>query len=80
MGSGAIDGRLVPPRGGACDRGNAGLALLALSFLAYAIVAGLALGTLTALAAGLTVVTAVELAAIVSLGLGAWAQVREIYR
>jgi hypothetical protein len=58
----------------------AGLALLAVSFLAYAIVAGLALGTLTALAVGLTVVTAVELAAIVALGLAAWTRVRELYR
>ena len=57
-----------------------GLALLAVSFLAYAIVAGLALGTLTALAVGLTVVTAVELAAIVALGLAAWTRVRELYQ
>jgi hypothetical protein len=57
-----------------------GLALLAISFLAYAIVAGLAFGTLTALGAGLTVVTAVELAAIVALGLAAWTRVRELYR
>jgi hypothetical protein len=56
-----------------------GLALLAISFLAYAIVAGLALGTLTALAVGLTVVTAVELTAIVALGLAAWTRVRELY-
>lgn len=58
----------------------AGLALLAISFLAAAIVAGLAFNTLTALGAGLTVVTAVELAAIVALGLSAWTRVRELYR
>ena len=58
----------------------AGLALLTLSFLAAAVVAGLALGTLAALATGLTVVTAVELAAFVALGLAAWTQVRAVYR
>lgn len=58
----------------------AGLALLAISFLAAAIVAGLAFSSLTALGAGLTVVTAVELAAIVALGLGAWTRVRELYQ
>jgi len=58
----------------------AGLALLAVSFLAAGIVAGLSFSTLTALGAGLTVVTAVELAAVVALGLGAWARVRELYR
>jgi hypothetical protein len=58
----------------------AGLGLLALSFLAYAIVAGLAFGTLTALGAGLTAVTAIELAAVVALGLAAWTRVRELYR
>jgi hypothetical protein len=57
-----------------------GLALLAVSFLAYAVVAGLDFGTLTALGAGLTVVTAVELAAVVALGLAAWTRVRELYR
>jgi uncharacterized membrane protein len=57
-----------------------GLALLAMSFLAYAIVAGLDFGTLTALGVDLTVVTAVELAAVVALGLAAWAQVRELYK
>lgn len=57
-----------------------GLALLAISFLAAAIVAGLAFSTLTALGAGLTVVTAVELAAVVALGLAAWTRVRELYR
>jgi hypothetical protein len=57
-----------------------GLALLAVSFLAYAIVAGLAFSTLTALGAGLTVVTAVELAAVVALGLAAWTRVGELYR
>lgn len=57
-----------------------GLALLAVSFLAYAVVAGLAFSTLTALGAGLTVVTAVELAAVVACGLAAWTRVRELYR
>jgi hypothetical protein len=56
----------------------AGLALLAVSFLAAAIVAGLAFGTLTALGVALTVVTAVELAAVVALGLAAWTRVREL--
>ena len=56
-----------------------GLALLAVSFLAYAVVAGLDFDTLTALGAGLTVVTAVELAAVAALGLAAWARVRELY-
>ena len=56
----------------------AGLALLAISFLAAAIVAGLAFGTLTALGVALTVVTAVELAAVVALGLAAWTRVREL--
>jgi hypothetical protein len=58
----------------------AGLALLTLSFLAAAIVAGLALGTAAALATGLTVVTAVELAAFVALGLAAWTQLKATYR
>ncbi len=57
-----------------------GLALLAISFFAAAIVAGLAFGTGTALGAGLTVVTAAELAAVVALGLAAWTRVRELYR
>jgi hypothetical protein len=56
-----------------------GLALLALSFLAYAIVAGLAFSTPTALGAALTAVTAVELAAVIALGLAAWTRVRELY-
>jgi hypothetical protein len=56
-----------------------GLALLAVSFLAAAIVAGLAFGTLTALGAGLAVVTAVELAGVAALGLAAWTQVRELH-
>jgi hypothetical protein len=58
----------------------AGLALLAVSFLAAAIVAGLAFGTLTALGAGLATVTAFELAAVVALGLAAWTRVHELYR
>jgi hypothetical protein len=57
----------------------AGLALLAMSFLAAAIVAGLAFGTLTALGAALTVVTAVELAAVAVVGVAAWTRVREMY-
>jgi hypothetical protein len=57
-----------------------GLALLAVSFLAYAVVAGLAFSTLTALGAGLTVVTAIELAAVAAVGLAAWTRVRELYR
>jgi hypothetical protein len=56
-----------------------GLALLTLSFLAAAIVAGLAFGTLPALGAGLAVVTAGELAAVAALGLAAWTRVRELY-
>lgn len=58
----------------------AGLALLAISFLAAAIVAGLAFGTLTALGAGLAVVTAVELAAVTVLGVAAWTRLRELYK
>ena len=58
----------------------AGLALLAISFLAYAIVAGLAFGALTALGTGFAVVNAVELAAVAALGLAAWTRVRELYR
>ena len=57
-----------------------GLALLTLAFLAAAIVAGLAFGTLAALGAGLAVVTAVELAGVAALGLSAWARVRELYK
>ncbi len=56
----------------------AGLGLLAISFLAAAVVAGLAFGTLTALGVALAVVTAVELAAVVALGLAAWTRVREL--
>jgi hypothetical protein len=58
----------------------AGLVLLAVSFLAAAVVAGLAFGTLTALAAGLTIITAVELAGVLALGVAAWTRVRELYR
>jgi hypothetical protein len=57
----------------------AGLVLLAASFLAAAVVAGLAFGTASALSIALTVVTAVELAAIVALGLAAWTRVAELY-
>lgn len=57
-----------------------GLGLLAISFLAYAVVAGLAFATLTALGVGLSIVTAVELAAVAALGLAAWTRVRELYR
>ena len=56
-----------------------GLALLAVSFLANAIVAGLSFGTLTALGVGLTVVAAVELAGVIALGLAAWTRVRALY-
>ena len=56
-----------------------GLVILAVSFLAAAIVAGLTLSTLTALGAGLTVITAIELAGIVALGLAAWTRLRELY-
>jgi hypothetical protein len=55
-----------------------GLGLLTVSFLAAAIVAGLAFGALTALGVGLAVVTAVELAGVVALGLAAWTRVREL--
>ena len=58
----------------------AGLALLAVSFLASAIVAGLSFGSFAALGTSLTIVTAVELAAVVALGLSAWTRVRELYR
>jgi hypothetical protein len=57
----------------------AGLLLLAASFLAAAIVAGLALGTLTAQGAGLAIVAAIELAGFVVLGLAAWTRLRELY-
>jgi hypothetical protein len=57
----------------------AGLVILAVSFLGAAIVAGLSFRTLTGLGAGLTVVTAVELAGVVVLGLAAWTRVRELY-
>ena len=57
-----------------------GLALLAVWFLAAAIVAGLAFGTLTALGAGLAAVTAVELAGVAALGLAAWTRVQDLYK
>jgi hypothetical protein len=57
----------------------AGLLLLALSFLAAAIVAGLGLSTLPAQGVGLGIVAAIELAAFVVLGLAAWTRVRELY-
>jgi len=50
------------------------------SFLAAAIVAGLAFGTLTALGVSLVVVTAIELAGVAVLGVASWTQVRELYR
>jgi hypothetical protein len=56
-----------------------GLALLAISFLAYAIVAGLAFSTSAGLGVGLTIATVVELAAVVALGLAAWTRLRELY-
>ena len=58
----------------------AGLGLLAVYFLAGAIAAGASFHSLTALAAAYSVVTAVELAAVVALGLAAWIRVRELYR
>ena len=57
-----------------------GLALLAVSFLAAAIVAGFAFSTLTALGAGLAAVTAIELAGVAALGLAAWTRVHELYK
>lgn len=57
-----------------------GLALLAVSFLAAAVVAGLAFGTLPALGAGLAVVTAVALAGFAALGVAAWTQLRELHK
>ena len=56
-----------------------GLALLAISFLAYAVVA---CGLRHAVRAGGRgpVVTAVELAGVAVLGLAAWTRVRELYR
>ena len=56
-----------------------GLALLAASFLVDAIVAGLDFNTLTALGVSLTIVAAVELAAVMALGLATWTRVRELY-
>jgi hypothetical protein len=58
----------------------AGLLLLAVSFLAAAIVAGLAPATLSAEGAGLGIAAAIELAAFVVLGLAAWTRLRELYR
>ena len=58
----------------------AGLGLFAASFLVGAVVAGLGFRTASALSIGLTVVTTVELAAIVALGLAAWTRVAELYR
>jgi hypothetical protein len=57
-----------------------GLALLAVSFLAAAIVAGLNFSTLGALGAGLAVATAVELLGVAALGVVAWLQLREVYK
>jgi len=56
-----------------------GLALLALSFLAVAIVAGLAFGTLAALGVALAVVTAIGLAGVAALGVAAWTKLRELH-
>jgi hypothetical protein len=56
-----------------------GLALFAVSFLAYAIVAGVDFGSVGALSAALTIVDAVGLAAAAVLGLAAWTQVRALY-
>jgi len=57
----------------------AGLSLLAVSFLAAAIEAGVGPSTLTAQGVGLGIVAAIELAAFVVLGLAAWTRVRELY-
>jgi hypothetical protein len=57
-----------------------GLVLLAISFLAYAIVSGLDFSTLAALGASFTIIIAIELAGIVALSLAAWTRVRELYR
>jgi hypothetical protein len=56
-----------------------GLALLAVSFLARAVVAGADFGTSSALGAGLTVVDAVGLAAVAVLAIAAWTQVRALH-
>jgi hypothetical protein len=58
----------------------AGLALLAVSFLATAIVAGLNFDSLSALGAGLAIVAAFQLLGIAALGLSGWTQVRELYK
>jgi hypothetical protein len=57
-----------------------GLVLLAVSFLAYAIVSGLNFSTLAALGVSFTIIIAIELAGIVALSLAAWTRVRELYR
>ncbi len=57
----------------------AGLALLAVSFLAAAIVAGAEFQSLNSIAASASVVTAVELAGVVALGLAGWTRVRELH-
>lgn len=58
----------------------AGLVLLAITFLAGAIVTGLAFGTPAALGAGLTVVAAFLLAAVAALGVAAWTRVQALYK
>jgi len=55
-----------------------GLALLALSLVAYGVVAGASFSSLGALGAGLTVATAIYLAGVVALGWAAWTRVREL--
>ena len=55
-----------------------GLVLLAISFLAAAIVSGLAFATPSATGAGFAVVTAITLAGVAALGLAAWTQVRAL--
>jgi hypothetical protein len=60
-----------------------GLALLSAAFAATAVVAGLVLGpdaTLTGLRVGGSIRYAIELAAVVALGLAAWTRVRELSR
>ena len=86
IGVGTLAGSVAAARSRGWLRGHpvsevlAGLLLLAVSFLAAAIVAGLGLSSLTAQGVGLGIVAAIELAAFVVLGLAAWTRVRELYR
>jgi hypothetical protein len=67
-------------RSGPVQRVLIGLAVLAVAFLAAAVVAGLAFGTVSALGAALAIVTAVVLAGVAAMGVAAWTRVRELYR